>query len=585
MWGRTRQSSTPAFAPVPTPASPPAPVPADTKPADAPPTEGAANQDHIMDLIEADIRRARVRLGDTAASMRAAAAAGVRDISAIRRDCDNLADQTEQARTSTQTLADTLHAFADSNEEIDQQARTSDRLAASAGDAAAEASAAIVELRGAITEIRAVVSLISDIAGQTNLLALNATIEAARAGEAGKGFAVVASEVKTLATQTRAATGEISGKIERLMRAADTSTGALNRIIGTIGEIRPVAEAVAAAVAGQTRSISEIGLAAGEVMTFAQTVDQGARTMREATVTAEATQAAIEASAGEMGAGTDEMSRHLLTVLRQTPMGNRRRHPRWPVEIAGRVRKSGQSFEVLTSDLSLGGALVKLKDGALVPGDRCTLELSGLDPQEARVAGISPLGCHLAFHTPGAPSVRTRLAEVARGYEAITGRATKGATTIGQLFEAALASGEITEAALFDTDYRLVPGSDPQQYETRALAFLERRLPTIQEAIAGEDRQLAFAAAVDVNGYLPVHNAAYSKPQRPGERTWNLAHCRNKRIFDDRAGLLAARNLDPHLIQVYARDLGDRVIFMREVDAPIFVNGRHWGGFRSAYTL
>lgn len=51
-----------------------------------------------------------------------------------------------------------------------------------------------------------VVSTIDRIAGQTRLLSLNATIEAARAGEAGRGFAVVATEVKTLASQTRAAT-------------------------------------------------------------------------------------------------------------------------------------------------------------------------------------------------------------------------------------------------------------------------------------------------------------------------------------------------------------------------------------------
>jgi methyl-accepting chemotaxis protein len=27
------------------------------------------------------------------------------------------------------------------------------------------------------------------------------------------------------------------------------------------------------------------------------------------------------------------------------------------------------------------------------------------------------------------------------------------------------------------------------------------------------------------------------------------------------------------------------VIWMREVDAPIVVSGRHWGGFRTAYKL
>lgn len=539
-----------------------------------------------MDLIEADIRRAQSRLADTSGTMQAASEAGVRGISSIRHDADTLATQTEQARASARMLAETLEAFAETNEEIDRQARASDSLATTAGTVAAEANNAIVELRNAIAEIKAVVSLISEIAGQTNLLALNASIEAARAGKAGAGFAVVANEVKALATQTRNATGEISGKIERLMRVADTSTQAMSHIITTVGEIRPVAESVAAAVAGQTHTITEIGRAAGEVTAFAEAVDQNARSIREAALSAEQTQSTIQASGRQMGHASDEMARHLLTVLRQTPMGNRRRHARWPVEIGGRLRQGGGAVQIKTADLSLGGALVKLPPGQSAPvGARITLELDGMPALPARVAGTSALGCHVAFEEVGAAAVAKRVETIAHDYEPITSRAIRGAAAVAQALEAAVSAGELTLADLFDTNYRPIPGTDPVQVETRALKVLERRLPAIQEALVKEDRQLAFTVAVDVNGYLPVHNAAYSKPQRPGDRAWNLANCRNRRIFDDRAGLLAARNLEPHLIQVYARDLGDRVVMMREVDAPIHVRGRHWGGFRTAYTL
>ena len=48
----------------------------------------------------------------------------------------------------------------------------------------------------------------------------------------------------------------------------------------------------------------------------------------------------------------------------------------------------------------------------------------------------------------------------------------------------------------------------------------------------------------------------------------------------------AGRNLRSYLIQSYARDMGNgKTVMMREIDVPIRVQGRHWGGFRTAYKL
>jgi methyl-accepting chemotaxis protein len=42
----------------------------------------------------------------------------------------------------------------------------------------------------------------------------------------------------------------------------------------------------------------------------------------------------------------------------------------------------------------------------------------------------------------------------------------------------------------------------------------------------------------------------------------------------------------PYLIQSYARDMGNGVIIMmREIDAPLRVFGKHWGGLRTAYKM
>ena len=59
---------------------------------------------------------------------------------------------------------------------------------------------------------------------------------------------------------------------------------------------------------------------------------------------------------------------------------------------------------------------------------------------------------------------------------------------------------------------------------------------TFQEAFLAKDTRLAFAAMIDRNGYLPVHNKIYSHPQRPGDVAFNTANSRNRRIFNDAAG-------------------------------------------------
>ena len=150
--------------------------------------------------------------------------------------------------------------------------------------------------------------------------------------------------------------------------------------------------------------------------------------------------------------------------------------------------------------------------------------------------------------------------------------------------ESALSRGEITESALFDADYQPVPGSNPRQVTTGFVTLTDRLLPPIQEPLLGFDQRVVFCAAVDRNGYLPTHNNAWSQPQRPDDPAWNAAHSRNRRIFNDRAGLAAARNARPHLLQSYERDMGGgQRVPMKEADVPIRVRGRHWGALRLAF--
>jgi len=158
------------------------------------------------------------------------------------------------------------------------------------------------------------------------------------------------------------------------------------------------------------------------------------------------------------------------------------------------------------------------------------------------------------------------------------------AATISQSLEEAVSNNSINLQDLFDQDYKEIQGTDPQQFSTRATNFLEALLPKFQEALLEKIPSLVFVVAVDTNGYLPVHNRKYSQPQRANDPDWNAANCRNKRMFNDRVGLAAGRNQEDFLLQAYRRDMGGgNFAMMKDISAPIMVQGRHWGGLRVAY--
>ncbi len=153
------------------------------------------------------------------------------------------------------------------------------------------------------------------------------------------------------------------------------------------------------------------------------------------------------------------------------------------------------------------------------------------------------------------------------------------ATRVGQVFEAAVAARRISEAALFDRDYEPIPNTKPQKYHTKFDRFTDEVLPRIQEAILEQHPFILFAGAVDDNGYFPTHNRRYSKPLT-GDQKVDLVNNRTKRIFNDRTGSRCGSNTNQFLLQTYKRDTGEVI---HDLSSPIYVFGKHWGGFRIGY--
>ncbi|MDG3041785.1 methyl-accepting chemotaxis protein [Roseicyclus marinus] len=160
----------------------------------------------------------------------------------------------------------------------------------------------------------------------------------------------------------------------------------------------------------------------------------------------------------------------------------------------------------------------------------------------------------------------------------------RAAAMVSGFFEQAITTGRIGMADLFDETYVPVPGSEPQQHLTRFAQFTDQVLPLVQEPLLGFSERVVFCAATDRNGYIATHNLKFSQPQKPSDPGWNAKYARNRRIFNDRVGLRAGQSQRPFLLQAYRRDMGGGEFkMMKDVSAPIRVQGRHWGGLRFAY--
>ena len=155
----------------------------------------------------------------------------------------------------------------------------------------------------------------------------------------------------------------------------------------------------------------------------------------------------------------------------------------------------------------------------------------------------------------------------------------RAAKDIGQALEAAVRAGQIRLEDLFDRNYQPIPNTRPQKYTSKFDALTDKLFPPVQEPILDANQEVAYAGAVDTNGYFPTHNKRYTQPLTGDERV-DMANNRTKRIFDDPVGRKCGAHEQAFLLQTYRRDTGE---VMHDLSVPIYVQGRHWGGFRLGY--
>lgn len=225
-------------------------------------------------------------------------------ISTASEQVGQVAITVEQMTQSSQSLATNSQITSSSVDEVSSSAEETNaqvRANASAADNAAklvgttaevanngnqkiaEMVAAMEGIRVSSQDIAKIIKVIDEIAFQTNLLALNAAVEAARAGQHGRGFAVVAQEVRNLAGRSAKAARETSELIEDAstrvhsgVRIADEARESFTRIATDIQEVQTLVRDIAVASSEQSRGVTQINEAIGEVAKAALATSQQA---------------------------------------------------------------------------------------------------------------------------------------------------------------------------------------------------------------------------------------------------------------------------------------------------------------------
>jgi methyl-accepting chemotaxis protein len=221
----------------------------------------------LASRLESEVKTVVETVTGSAGQMHDTAKAMAEVASSASTEAGSAASASAQASQSAHSIAAAAEELSASISEIGRKVAQSATVAGAAVQEAASTRTTMHALADAARKIGDVLKMIQAVAAQTNLLALNATIEAARAGEAGRGFAVVAGEVKALATQTAAATEEISGQIRAIQDTTKDAVAAIERIGATISEISEISTAVASAVEQQDATTREM---AHNVTTVAQ---------------------------------------------------------------------------------------------------------------------------------------------------------------------------------------------------------------------------------------------------------------------------------------------------------------------------
>ncbi|MGB6055482.1 MAG: methyl-accepting chemotaxis protein [Burkholderiaceae bacterium] len=413
---------------------------------------------------------------------------------------------------------------------------------------------------------------------------------------------VIASDIAASGEQNAAATEQIAANAERAAKVAQevrsesvTGRAQVDRGLSQIDDARQDAQTA-------SRTMAHLQEKARHIHGITETINEIA-----ARTNLLALNAAIEAArAGEHGRGFAVVAGEVRQLAQRTKsatddIGDMVREINEEAELAaeGMAALTGKVAEAAQNAGQVHGILENIERAAAV-SEGAIEQIAHAAREHVRIAreiadgtlgirdGMLRTDADLPRAAASAAVLSQRAEEVfgaiaefniPTAHDAIRSAAQAGAAEVARIFSEAIRTGQISEEALFDRSYTPIPNTNPQKHSTRFDRFTDRVLPALQDGLLAKMPQLAYAGAVDNNGYFPTHNRKFSQPLT-GSYEVDLVNNRTKRIFDDRTGRRCGAHTKPFLLQTYKRDTGE---VMHDLSVPIYVGGRHWGGFRVGY--
>jgi methyl-accepting chemotaxis protein len=255
-------------------------------------------------------------------------------------------------------------------------------------------------------------------------------------------------------------------------------------------------------------------------------------------------------------------------------------HSRTASEIAER---SSERFRIMTADLKgIAGSIASIQQ-----------QITGIAEQAGL---ISEQAAHIEQGTQGLADEIQRSADTAlqssqetEGVIGILGHYWVGDTNYDKVYSQVRGFKTDFERRLermaakydmWDTDYQLVPGSNPPKYDLSFTGTFAREMTSLYDQWAASIPDTAYALCTNMDGYMPAHLSKASQPAT-GNYEVDLVHSRDRRKMTDAGAIRAGQSTADFLFQTYVRDTGQ---VLSDLGMPILLQGRRWGTLRVGFS-